>query len=83
MGPAMIAQISDIRKIGVRQGTLFAIISIAALTGSPIGGALVTENASNPFWKLQVFCGMVMIGGSLFFTICRVKIGGWKLIKMV
>lgn len=83
MGPALIAQISDIRKIGVRQGTLFAIISIAALTGSPIGGALVVENASNPFWKLQIFCGIMMIGGSVFFTIARVKLAGWSLMKKV
>lgn len=83
MGPALIAQISDIRKIGVRQGTLFAIISIAALTGSPIGGALVVENASNPFWRLQIFCGIMMIGGSVFFTIARVNLAGWALMKKV
>jgi MFS family permease len=79
MGPALIAQISDIRKIGVRQGTLFAIISIAALTGSPIGGALVDEEASNPFLRLQIFCGVMMIGGSVFFTIARIKLAGFSL----
>lgn len=83
MGPALIAQISDIRKIGVRTGTLFSIISIAALTGSPIGGALVDEDASNPYLKLQIFCGIMMLAGSTFFVADRVYLGGWSLTKRI
>lgn len=38
--PSVVAQISDIRQIGVRNGTVFFIVSIAALTGTPIGKLL-------------------------------------------
>jgi len=43
MVPSLIAQISDIRQIGVRNGTNFLIIAFAALCGNPIGGALICE----------------------------------------
>ena len=42
--PALIAQVSPIQEIGVRTGTVFAAGSIGALTGSPIGGALITRD---------------------------------------
>ncbi|KAK6448108.1 hypothetical protein FP744_10004358 [Trichoderma asperellum] len=38
----LVSQISDISQIGTRVGTLFAIESIGALIGSPIGGAIVS-----------------------------------------
>ena len=41
MTPAIIAQISDIRAIGVRNGTNFFFVSFAALIGNPIAGALI------------------------------------------
>ena len=43
LGPAVIGQISEIREIGVCTGTVCALVSIAALTGSPIAGALVSR----------------------------------------
>jgi len=49
MAPALVAQISDIRKICVRNGTLFAIISIAALIENPIAGALVAKETEASF----------------------------------
>ncbi|RFU28391.1 hypothetical protein B7463_g7956, partial [Scytalidium lignicola] len=62
MGPALIAQISPIREIGVRSGTMFAIISFSGLFGSPIGGALVDRNHGD-FLYLQLFCGIAMTIG--------------------
>lgn len=38
LAPALIAQISDIRQIGVRTGSMFMVVSVAALVGTPIGG---------------------------------------------
>lgn len=78
MGPALIAQISPIREIGVRTGTMFACISIGALTGSPIGGALVTKDHGN-YLYLQIFCGVVMAAGALLFTASRHVQCGWAL----
>ena len=60
-GP-LIAQISDVRMIGVRTGTLFAIISFAALISNPIAGALITK-WNGAYTGLQVYCGVVMLGG--------------------
>lgn len=76
--PAVIAQISpDISKIGVRTGTLFAIISIAALIGSPIGGAIVGD-WNGKFTGLQVFCGCIQAGGAAFLLAARVVLAGWN-----
>ena len=62
LAPSVIAQISDVRQIGVRTGTLFLCISFGALIGNPVGGALITR------WKgeytgLQVFGGVMTLSG--------------------
>jgi len=46
MLPSVVAQISDVRQIGVRTGTVFFIVSIAALTGTPIGKSF----SASVFW---------------------------------
>lgn len=76
MVPALIAQISDVHTIGVRNGTLFAIVSAAVLFGNPVGGALITHHAGN-FWGLQIFSGIMMAAGSTLFVAARVKLAGW------
>ena len=78
LAPALIAQISDIRQIGVRMGSMFAIISVAALVGNPIGGALVTQEHGG-FTHLQIFTGIVMVGGSCTFVAARTSLVGFKL----
>ncbi|KAL8973266.1 MAG: hypothetical protein Q9183_000066 [Haloplaca sp. 2 TL-2023] len=77
LAPALVAQISDIRQIGVRTGSMFAIISIAALVGTPIGGALVTNEGGN-YLHLQIFCGIMMFGGSVAFVAARWALAGSK-----
>ena len=52
LGPALIAQISPIKEIGVRSGTFFLCVSVGGLTGNPIGGALVSRDHGN-FLYLQ------------------------------
>ncbi|KAL8816580.1 MAG: hypothetical protein Q9223_004428, partial [Gallowayella weberi] len=64
LAPALVAQISDIRAIGVRTGSMFAVISVAALVGNPIGGALVSNEGGN-YRNLEIFCGIMMLGGSV------------------
>lgn len=75
LAPALIAQISDIRQIGMRTGIMFAVISLAALTGSPIGGALQAREGGK-YLTLQVFCGVMMIAGSTVFVLARVSLAG-------
>ncbi|KAJ5217397.1 MFS transporter asaE [Penicillium chermesinum] len=78
--PALVAQISDLREVGMRNGTLFCIISFAALTGTPIGGALVPDVLHGSYTKLQIFCGVVILVGAVLFVVARIIVGGlvWK-----
>ena len=78
MAPSLIAQISDVRKIGVRTGAVFAIISVAALTGSPIGGAILSD-WNGDFLGMQIFTGVMQLAGAAFFIAARVSLKGWKL----
>jgi len=79
MLPAVIAQISsDIRKIGVRNGTLYALISIATLTGNPIGGALVSQDHGG-FTGLKIFAGVTMLAGVCFLILARAKQVGFAI----
>lgn len=77
LAPSLVAQISDIREIGIRNGSLFAVVSIAALTGSPIGGALVTADDGG-FTYLQLFCGLTMAVGCLIFLASRTVQAGFR-----
>jgi MFS family permease len=78
LAPACIAQISDVRQIGVRSGSLFCAISIAALVGNPIGGALIDE-WNGRFRGLQIFCGVMWIGGATTILFSRLSLSGLKL----
>ena len=86
MAPAVIAQISDIRQIGTRIGITFIINAVAALAGSPIGGAIVTRSrhggAGNPYLGLQLFCGIVMLVGTAVFFVARYAQVGFRLVKI-
>lgn len=77
LAPALVAQISDIRQIGVRTGSMFAVISVAALVGNPIGGALVSNEGGN-YRNLEIFCGIMMFAGSVVFSAARWSLAGWK-----
>jgi len=83
LAPALVAQISDVRQVGVRNGTFFAVIAVAALTGNPIGGALVPDVVHGSFTRLQVFCGVVMIAGATAFVAARCCVGGVGIFKKV
>lgn len=82
LAPALIAQISDIRQIGVRTGIMFAVISVAALTGSPIGGALNSQEHGG-YMHLQIFCGVMMLGGATMFIAARASKVGLKVAKKI
>lgn len=75
----LIAQISDIRQIGIRTGTAMAVMSFGALTGSPIAGAIVQAQGGN-YLGLQLFCGCCMLVSVVVFCAARwVQPGGSKL----
>ncbi|KAL4862044.1 hypothetical protein BDV12DRAFT_50217 [Aspergillus spectabilis] len=80
LAPALIAQISDVREIGVRSGTYFAIASFAALTGTPIAGALLPEPLNGSYLGMELFCAASMAVGCVLYVLARgvVPNGGWK-----
>lgn len=81
LAPTLIAQISDIRQIGTRVGAAFAVQSIGALIGSPIGGAIVSAQ-NGDYVGLQVFCGVSISAGCLIFVTARVVQAGFKMNKV-
>ena len=82
LAPALIVQISDVRQIGVRTGSMFAAISVAALVGNPIGGTLVSHAHGN-YQNLIIFCGVMMFGGSCLFVAARASLEGLNVKKKV
>ncbi|KAL7623746.1 hypothetical protein AAE478_005299 [Parahypoxylon ruwenzoriense] len=58
--PALVASISDVHKLGLRVGTLYAFSSFGALFGSPIAGAIVTAQ-NGGYSGLKIFCGVALI----------------------
>ncbi|OBS22137.1 hypothetical protein FPOA_08473 [Fusarium poae] len=79
--PTLIAQLSDIRQIGTRVGAAFAVASFGALTGSPIGGAIVSAQDGN-YLGLQLFCGCSMMAGCIAFICARYVQVGFKIVKV-
>ncbi|KAI1398650.1 MFS general substrate transporter [Hypoxylon fuscum] len=79
--PAVIAQISDLREIGTRTGIAFFAAALGALTGSPIGGAIVGAQ-NGDFLGLQLFCGCVMTVSMFWFIAARALQVGFKITKV-
>lgn len=77
MTPALIQQLSSVQEIGIRMGTSFSIISIAALTGNPIAGALIDRNAGG-YLYLKLFCGIAMGVGCSLLVAARTVQCGWR-----
>ena len=75
--PAVIAQISDIREIGVRVGTEFAVVSVAALVSNPIGYAFITRD-HRKYRYLQFWCGVILPAGSAMYVFARASLVGFR-----
>lgn len=76
---AMVAQISDIRKIGVRTGSMYVIAATGVLIGSPVAGAI--EGAGgNGFLGLTLFSGILLAVGAFGVAYSRILQTGWKLL---
>jgi len=75
LAPALIGQVSPIQEIGARVGSACAFASIAALTGAPIGGAILSR-AGGDFRYTAVFAGITCAVGSALFLVARVRLAG-------
>uniref|UniRef100_A0A060TIU0 ARAD1D49390p n=1 Tax=Blastobotrys adeninivorans TaxID=409370 RepID=A0A060TIU0_BLAAD len=60
----------DVRKTGIRVGMTFSVVSFAALTGSPIAGALVAED-NGGYLYAQLFAGTCMLIGTVLMFLSR------------
>ncbi|KAF1964956.1 putative MFS monocarboxylate transporter [Bimuria novae-zelandiae CBS 107.79] len=76
---SLVAQISDIKKIGTRNGTNWFMYGIGALIGTPIAGALIQEDRGG-YLYMQIFAGLAMfVSGCLFVGSRHVQVGfAWK-----
>ncbi|KAL4080862.1 major facilitator superfamily domain-containing protein [Scleroderma citrinum] len=68
-----IAQISDRPEMGMRIGALYTFVSLPALTGNPIAGALLQAHKGS-FMITIIFSGSSMIIGSIFLLASRLSI---------
>ncbi|KAK8136714.1 hypothetical protein PG984_004654 [Apiospora sp. TS-2023a] len=82
--PACVAQISRQDEIGTRTGLAQLINAFAALTGSPLGGALISTGPGGvrSFLGLQLFCGITMVCSAFAFGAARYTQVGVKFAKV-
>ena len=81
LGPSVVAQLSDIKEIGLRNGVLYFCVGIAVLIGNPIGGQLITAMEGN-FLGLQIFAGVTMVVGASVILLARTLLVGvrWQVV---
>lgn len=77
--PATLASLTtDMTKVGTRTGMGFTIVSVATLTGSPLGGALVNKDHGNYLYA-QMWAASTFAVGLILMSIARVWKSGWVL----
>ncbi|KAI3339210.1 monocarboxylate permease-like protein [Ustulina deusta] len=81
LAPAVIAQISDLRQIGARSGVLLFVSSLGALTGSPVGGAIVTAQ-NGEYLGLKLFTGVTITLAAVVLVAARGVQVGFKMVKI-
>lgn len=69
---------SDLKKIGVRTGMVLSIVSFAAMTGSPIAGALV-QRGNGSYLYAQCFAAASVFAGGMLLIVSRGCKTGWKI----
>ncbi|KAH7128476.1 MFS monocarboxylate transporter [Dendryphion nanum] len=78
--PAACASLTtDLKKMGVRTGMCFSVVSIACLTGPPIAGALIQLKGGDYLYA-QIFGGVALMGGTLTLMGAKMARSGrdWK-----
>ena len=76
--PAMVATLSDVRKLGVRNGALYSFSAIGVLTGSPIAGSIVNRQHGG-YSGLIIFTGVNLLIGTVFAILSRATQVGFKI----
>ncbi|KAI9641134.1 hypothetical protein NHQ30_010564 [Ciborinia camelliae] len=73
LAPAIVAQItSDMRHIGTRTGSMFALASVASLIGNPIAGALAALGPENDqYMYLPIFTAVAIAIGTAILVFSK------------
>jgi MFS family permease len=69
--PALVAQVSPLRDMGIRTGLVFFCSAIPALTSNPIAGAILGEN--NNWIGAKAFAGIMCLIGTCFVLATRLS----------
>lgn len=72
MAPFMALVATDQSELGVRMGISFAITGFGCLVGSPISGALLTQQYI--WWAPALFCAIIAFVGGILFIVLRIKV---------
>lgn len=80
--PTLMAQISPIREIGLRNGMQFGVLAIPALVSNPIGGAFIA-NDNGGYTHVKIWTGVILMAGACMYAVTRVSLGGLKLAKKI
>lgn len=81
LAPVLCASISPIQDIGVRTGTVFSIAAFAALSGSPIGGQILTIS-HGVFRNTIIFGGVSSAVATALFVCARFTLAGFRVTKV-
>lgn len=77
--PAACASLTtDMKKMGVRTGMCFSVVSVACLTGPPLAGALIQRDDGG-FLLAQMFGGSAFVAGSSTLLAARIAKNGLNL----
>lgn len=68
-------------KNRVRMAFVFFWISIAALTGTPIGGAII-KRQNGGYLGAQLFAGLTVLSGGCLMLAARYAKKGWRIAKL-
>ena len=80
--PATLAGLTqDLSKIGTRTGMGFSIVSVATLTGTPLGGAVVSRMGGS-YVGAEVWAGTSFAVGWALMCAARWLKVGWRLEKL-
>ncbi|KAG8739439.1 hypothetical protein FRC12_016296 [Ceratobasidium sp. 428] len=69
MSPMIVALARHVHEVGVRLGFAFTFIGIATLIGTPISGALLTDDYL--WYRPIIFAGIAILTGATCLTIAR------------
>ncbi|KAI8713904.1 MFS domain-containing protein [Fusarium sp. LHS14.1] len=80
--PTLMAQISPIREIGLRNGMQFGVLAIPALVSNPIGGAFIASDDGG-YTNIKIWTGVILMAGACMYAVTRILLGGVKLAKKI